>query len=152
MNALTYGGFRLDKVRIEFDPAGLARRARPDMPQGPLVFEKVLGGKALTSHTGSDGTLFFEATNASDDQVKAQIDVVKTGAGSLGRLAAWKALRARLPERATALVVVNAQEIVQMLLTIMGTVSNRPDLKPPADMPRVPALMGIVPDRLARGV
>ena len=25
LNALTYGGFRLDKVRIEFDPAGLAK-------------------------------------------------------------------------------------------------------------------------------
>ncbi len=142
LNALTYGGFRLDKVRIEFDPAGLAKSARPDMPQGPQLFEKVMGGKALTSHTGSDGKLFFEATNASDDQVKAQIDVVKTGAGSLGRLAAWKALRARLPERATALVVIDAQETVQMLLTTMGTMSNHPDLKPPADMPRVPALMG----------
>ncbi len=142
MDALTYGGYRLDKVRIEIDPARLAKRARPDMPQGPLVFQKVMGGNALTSHAGSDGKLFFEATNASDDQVKAQIDAINTGAGSLGRLAAWKALRAKLPERATALVVVNAQEAVQMLLTTVGTMSNHPDLKPPADMPRVPALMG----------
>ena len=29
-----------------------------------------------------------------------------------------------------------------MLLTTVGTMSNHPDLKPPADMPRVPALMG----------
>ncbi len=97
LNALSHGGFRLDKVRTEVDPAKMAKALRPDIHQGPLIFQKVVGGNALTSHTGSDGKLFLEATNASDDQVKAQIDAINTGAGSVGSLAAWKALRGPAP-------------------------------------------------------
>ncbi len=142
-NALNHGGFPLDKVRTEVDPARMARAVRPDIPQGAVFFQKMVGGTVITTHTGTDGKMFFEATNVSDDQVKAQIDAVKDGAGSLGSLAAWKALRARLPERATALVVLDAQETVKMVLTTLGALSNRAELKPPADMPKVPALMAL---------
>jgi hypothetical protein len=142
LDAVTHGGFRLDNVRTEVDQERMAKAFRPVIPQGPLIMQKITGGKDFTTHMGTDGKLFFEATNVSDDQVKAQIDAVNNGAGSLGSLAAWKALRPRLPERATALVVLDTQEAIKALLAMIGPVTNRPDLKPPADMPRVPALMG----------
>jgi hypothetical protein len=93
---------------------------------------------------GTDGTLFFEATASSDDQIKAQLATIRDGSHSLGNLSSWKALRAKLPEQATVLVILNAQETAKMILAAIGAASNNPGLKSPTDLPKTPALMGFV--------
>jgi hypothetical protein len=140
-NALSHGGFQLNKVKIEIDAKKIAE-ARPDVPNAAEIFEKVAPGQAITTYMGTDGKLFFEASASSDDQVKAQIDAIKDGSHSLGRLASWKALRAKLPEQATVLILLSAQETVKMIFASIGAMSNNPGIKPPADLPKEIALMG----------
>ncbi len=138
-NALSHGGFQLARVKIDIDPQKVAE-ARPDVPGAAEIVKKVVG-KTITAYTGTDGKLFFDASASSDEQAKAMIDAIKDGSHSLGRLASWKALRARLPERATVLVLLSAQETVKMIFASIGAMSNNADLKPP-DMPEAPALLG----------
>src|SRR5262249_53157654 len=139
-SALGHGGFQLNKVKIEIDPKKIAE-ARPDVPNAAEIFKKVAPGQAITSYIGTDGKLFFEASASSDDQVKAQIDAIKDGSHSLGRPASWKALRAKLPEQATVLVLLSAQETVKMIFASIGAMTNNAGLKPP-DLPEAAALMG----------
>lgn len=134
-NALSHGGFQLARVKIDIDPQKVAE-ARPDVPGAAEIVKKVVG-KTITAYTGTDGKLFFDASASSDEQAKAMIDAIKDGSHSLGRLASWKALRARLPERATVLVLLSAQETVKMIFASIGAMSNNADLKPP-DMPECP--------------
>jgi hypothetical protein len=141
-NALTYAGFQLARSKTEFDPQQIARNAGNQLPNSDQVLGKMFAGKTLITYTGTDGKLFLEATAASEDQIKAQIDAVKDASHNLGALASWKALRAKLPEQATVLVLLSAQETVKMLLTAVGAMSNNEGIKPPADLPRATALLG----------
>lgn len=140
-DALNHGGFRLDRVTTKIDPKVVAA-ARPDVPNFAQIFGKMLPGDALSEYTGTDGQLFLTAVAPSDDQVKAQIEAIQDASRSLGGVAAWPALRAKLPRRATVLVAMNAQEVVKMLLSVMAAASGKAGLKPPADLPEAPALMG----------
>jgi hypothetical protein len=141
-NALSHGGFQFTRVKTEVDPQKMAKEARPDVPNAAEIFKKVVAGNAITTYTGTDGKLFVEAMAPSDDQMKAQIDAIKDGSRSLGSLASWKSLRAKLPERATVLVLLSAQETVKMIFSSVSAMSNNADMKLPADLPKAPALIG----------
>jgi hypothetical protein len=139
-NALSHRGFQLTRVKVEIDPKKMAE-ARPDVPNAAEIFKKVAAGNTITTYVGTDGKLFFEAAASSDEQAKAQIDALEDGSHTLGRLASWKALRAKLPEQATVLVLLGAQETVKMIFSSIGAMSNNPGIKPP-DLPEAVALMG----------
>ncbi len=144
-NAVTHGGFQFARIKNHIDPAQIAKIAKdanPQMANGADLIKKMFTGNDLISYVGTDGKLFLEVTATSDDQLKAKVNAIKDGSHGLGTLAAWKALRARLPEQATLLVLVNAQEMVKMILTSFGAMANRGDVKPPADFPKATALMG----------
>ncbi len=141
-DALTYRGFRLSRARAELDPQQIAKAAGNQVPNAEQVIGKMLAGNALTSYRGTDGKLFLEAAGPSEEQLKAQIDAIQDGSHSLGASPSWKALRGKFPEQVTVLVLLNAQETVKMILTSVGAMQNNDAIKPPADLPRAPALMG----------
>ena len=141
-DALTYRGFRLSRARAELDPQQIAKAAGNQVPNAEQVIGKMLAGNALTSYRGTDGKLFLEAAGPSEEQLKAQIDAIQDGSRSLGASPSWKALRGKFPEQVTVLVLLNAQETVKMILTSVGAMQNNDAIKPPADLPRAPALMG----------
>jgi hypothetical protein len=145
-DAVTHGGFRFARIKSQVDPAQIAKLANDANAQvhnGAEIMKKMFTSNDLISYVGTDGKLFLEVSATSDDRLKAQVDAIKDGSQSLGTLASWKALRARLPEQATVLMLVNAQEMVKMILTSVGAMQNQGELKPPADFPRATALMGI---------
>ena len=136
MAASSSPGSRARSTRQQI--AKLAKDANAQVPNSGEIMKKMFTGNDLISYVGTDGKLFLEVSAASDDQLKAQVDAIKDGSHSLGTLASWKALRARLPEQATVLVLVNAQEMVKMILTSVGAMQNQGELKPPADFPGRP--------------
>jgi hypothetical protein len=145
LNALTHRGFQFARIKSHVDPAQIAKLANDanaQVPNSAEIMKKMFTSNDLISYVGTDGKLFLEVSATSDDQLKAQVEAIKDGSHSLGTLASWKALRARLPEQATILVLLNAQEMVKMILTSVGAMQNQGELKPPADFPRSTALMG----------
>ena len=146
LNAVTHGGFRFARIKSHIDPAKIAKLtkdANAQVPNSAEIMKKMFTSDDLISYVGTDGKMFLEVSATSDDQLKKQVDAIKDGSHSLGTLASWKAVRARLPEQATILVLVNAQEMVKMILTSVGAMQNQGELKPPADFPKTTALMGI---------
>jgi hypothetical protein len=141
-NALTYGGFQLARSRTHVDTQKIVKNANTPLPNADEIMKKMFAGNNVTSYMGTDGKLFLEVTAPSEDLLKAQIDAIKDGSRSLGASASWKALRARFPDQVSVLVLLNAQELVKLLLTGIGAMSNQADLKPPADFPKATALLG----------
>jgi hypothetical protein len=141
-DALEYRGFRLGKTSIKFDMQKAMKQARPDVPNLEAFARSMIPSNSLTTYTGTDGKLFLELSARSDSDAKAQIDLLKDSANSLGNLATWKSLQEKLPGRSTVLAVVNAQELVRMIYSLENSM-NQGNAKPPTDLPKTPALMGL---------
>lgn len=141
-DALTHGGFRFNRIRSELDADQLAKATRNSAPNSDQILKMIFTGKSLTTLMGTDGKLFLEVSGNDEDQLRKQVDAVKAPGRGLGAAAAWKALRSQFPENVSVLVLLSAQETAKALLQGIGAGANRPDLKPPADLPKAPALLG----------
>lgn len=141
-DAVTQGSFHLARVTTAVDPKTLVAQARKAVPNSDEIIKKMFTGNAVTTYTGTDGKLFVEVNAATDDEAKAQVAAIVDSSRGLGHLPAWKALRPKFPERTTWLVLINAQEAVKMFVSGIGMATNKPDIKPPADLPKSPALLG----------
>ncbi len=155
LNAVTHGGFQFTRIKSHVDPAQIAKLAKdanPQLPNSGELMKKMFTGDDLITYVGTDGKLFLEAAGPSEDQLKAQIDAIKDGSRSLGASPSWKALRARLPEQVTVLVLLNAQEMVKMILTSVGAMQNQGELKPRPTSPSRPPWWGSRWSRRPRGM
>ncbi len=141
-DALTYGGFRFNRIKSELDAQQIAKATKNSTPNSDQILKMIFTGKSLTTLMGTDGKLFLEVSGNDEDQLRKQVDAVKAARRGLGAAAAWKALRPRFPENVSVLVLLSAQETAKALLQGIGASANRPDLKPPADLPKAPALLG----------
>ncbi|MHB1562218.1 MAG: hypothetical protein ACYC61_32630 [Isosphaeraceae bacterium] len=141
-DALTYGGFRFNRVKSEIDADQLAKATKTSTPNSDQILKMIFTGKSLTTLMGTDGKLFLEVSGNDENELKKQVDAVKAAGHGLGTQTAWKALRSRFPENVSVLVLLSAQETAKALLQGIGAGANRPDLKPPADLPKAPALLG----------
>src|SRR5207249_595858 len=82
---------------------------------------------------------------ASDwNKAKSLIDTTFDGRSGVGQTRAYRALRAKMPERVRALFMVSAQGVVRQMATRFAAFlpPDSPAATPPEDMPTTPALLG----------
>lgn len=141
-NALTYGGFELNRIKTTIDRKELEKavEATGREPAKAAIYDKIMPGNTATAYVGTDGKLFLEMIARSDDESKARIDTIKNGSNNLGSVPSWKTVRAKLPREATALVFVNAQALIRQMIEF-ARASNGANA-PEVELPKSPALVG----------
>lgn len=144
-DALKYGGYPLDRTKSVFSERliQLIQKEKPSFPNIVGIVQKIVPDRTIVAYFGSDGKDFISLVLASEEQVRAAIDVVRNARRNLGRLAAWKSLRGQFPKEMTLFMAINGQETVATILQIYGVLSNNADMKPPADMPGETQFLGI---------
>ncbi len=139
-NTQAYKGYTFHHATTTMD---LEKMITPNVPGGVDAIKKQLGGTDKTqSWYGTNGKLVLSVAAKDWDEAKAQVDAFTDGTNALASTAGYKALRAKLPKQASALVLISAQGIVKQMAGQMAMVTGA-DPKVPADMPKEAALMGM---------
>ncbi len=139
-NALAYKGFELSKATVTFDLAKMAS-GQPNNPGGEEALRKMFGGDTMTTWYGTDGKRVASVVAKSADEAKSKIDAIVDGKQGIGQSAGFKAARALLPEKASMIVLINAQEMVKQLTKVISSFAGQ-NLPAPAGMPKEAVLFG----------
>ena len=139
--AQTHGGFELARATMSLDLDRLAK-LQPETPGAAALLRAMLG-ETMSTWYGTDGKVVLSVTAPDWEQARALIDAATAGRGSLGSSAGFRAVRSRLPERLGGAFLLSAQGFVrQMSAQLAALQPENPNIKPPADLPREPALFG----------
>jgi hypothetical protein len=134
-NAETYAGFTFSRVEGTIDSDKLAKLAAGN-PAGTPGLKAMFGGDRFRSWYGVSDTQMLQVMAPSWDDAKAQIDAYTKGGATLGKLPAYGAIRAKLPEQANFLMLMSVQGLVRQLGAQFSA-------KVPDDLPKEPALIGV---------
>jgi hypothetical protein len=142
-DALEYKGFKFNKATITFDIDKMVEQQGGGNPAAGAMIKQMLGENGtMTTYFGSDGKRIASIVANTPDEVKARLDAVLGGSsGGIGRTPSFAAVRAKLPERANLVVLMNAQELVKTVARLLGGLTGG-EMKPPANLPKEPALFG----------
>ncbi|HEV3162949.1 MAG TPA: hypothetical protein VGZ22_02830 [Isosphaeraceae bacterium] len=140
-NAQTYHGFTLNRSVITFDPEKFAQQQK-GVPNASKMLKAIVGD-SLNNWYGTEGKVVVSAVAADWDKAKAEIDSFLTGQGSVGKTASYQKLRAKLPAQVNGLVLVSAQGLIQQITQMLGMLPDTPGVKPAADLPKEPQLLGV---------
>jgi len=137
----TYRGLTFSHIAttIDFDKLGAQGGANP---AGIASIKALYNGGTMNTWYGIDGTRVLQVIAPTWNDAKAQIDTFLDGKASIGASPNFKALRAQLPEKNSLLAIVSIQGLVKMFASQFAAAANKPDLKPPGDLPKEPALFG----------
>jgi hypothetical protein len=145
-NVVNHRGFQLNKLTTQISPEQLANAAAGRLPSNvadpTALFQRMIKNDSIMSFTGADDKLFIETTGYTEEEIKAQLDMIKDGTRNLSNVDDWKFLKARLPQQVSLLVILNSQETVKMALAATTALKGVPELKLPAGLPTMPALTG----------
>lgn len=139
--AEAYKEFQFNKATMTFDLDAIAKQ-QPNNPGGADAVKQVLGSNDLTTWFGTDGKQVLSVSAKDWNAAKAQIDAALSGAGNLGATPGYKVIRAKLPEKVNALVLVSMQGAVRQLAAQASARTPDGTVRVPADMPKDPALLG----------
>jgi hypothetical protein len=138
----TYQGLTFSHLVATLDAEKMAKLAG-NQPGSAASLKAMYGGDALHYWLGTDGKRLFHVMAPKWDDVKAQLDTyLKPGAG-VGTQPGFKAVRSKLPEKASFLMLLNVQGLARVFATQFAAQFNKPGLKVPADMPAEPAFVGL---------
>ncbi len=137
----TYQGFAFDRTTVVIDLDKLAKLQAN--PAAAASLKSMFRDGKMTYWLGTDGKRVIQVIANTWDEAKAQLDVFMKGEGGIGTNASFKAVRGKLPEKANLMVLVSMQGLVKMFANQFAAVLNKPDLKPPGDMPKEAALFGL---------
>jgi hypothetical protein len=140
-NAETYKDIKFTKISATFDLDKMVA-AQPNNPQAKQVLEGMFGKDAtMTSWYGTDGKQVISITGKSFDQVKPKLDALLGGSGGIGQSAGFKAVRSKLPEQVGMVLLVNAQQLVTQMSSLMSSVTGA-DMPAPTGMPKDAVFFG----------
>lgn len=137
--AQKHRGFSFDHMvaTLDFDKV-----AGPN-PAGAASLRATFGGDSMNTWLGTDGQRVIQVMAPSWDDARARIDAFLDGKASIGATAGYKAVRSRLPEQSTVLMLASAQGLVRMIAAQMEAAAGK-EAKPAAapDPAGEPALFG----------
>jgi hypothetical protein len=140
-NAQTYNGVTFTHVAATVDLEKLAELGGKN-PGGVAGMKAMVGDGSQSFWYGAEGKRLFQMMTPSWDEAKARLDAYLMGEQGLGGTAGFKAVRSKLPDRASLMMLMSVQGLARLFATQFSAMANKPDLKPPADMPKEPALFG----------
>jgi hypothetical protein len=140
-NAKTYEGMTFAHVVMSIDLDRLAKLGG-NVPGQAENMKAMFGGESMSFWYGTDGKRLLQVMASSWDEARAQLDAYLKGDGGIGGSAGFKAVRAQLPPQASLLAMLSAQNFARMFATQLATMTKNPNVKPPADLPKDPALVG----------
>ncbi len=139
-DAKTYKGIAFSSSAVTIDLEKLAE-AQAGNPAAADAVKKMFGGDTLTTWYGTDGKAVLSVVAPTWEAAQPKLDVLLSGTGGIGGDAGFKAARGQLPEQVSALMLVNAQQVVKSLAGLIGTFTGG-EIPVPADMPKEPAYFG----------
>ncbi|MEJ7680224.1 MAG: hypothetical protein WKG06_20690 [Segetibacter sp.] len=137
----THRGFTFNHAVAKIDLDKLEKLGGNN-PAGATTMKSMFGGDSLSYWLGTDGKRVIQVMTPTWDDAKARIDAFLDGDAGIGTTPSYKAVRSLLPEQVSLLMLVNAQGLVRMFASQFAATLNQPDLKPPGDLPKEPALLG----------
>ncbi len=141
-NAETYKGYTFTRTEMVIDKDKFAK-LQPNNPAAGATLTVMYGGDKVTSWYGVNETQMIQLMDTSWDKAKAQLDAYLGGESGVGNTAGFKAVRAKLAKQVNLLAMVSVQGLANQLAAQFGAISNNPNIKPSADMPKEPALIGM---------
>jgi hypothetical protein len=139
--ARSYRGLTFTHASVTVDMEKLAELV-PNNPAQAASLKAMFGDGRLDYWYGTDGKRLLQVMAPSWEDARSFIDPYLDGGRSIGQTAGFQSARGALSERASFLILYSAQELVRMTARQMATVTNNPNLKPPADLPADPAFLG----------
>jgi hypothetical protein len=140
-DALTYEGFSFSKVEMALDFDKIAK-LQPNNPGMVPMMKAMYGGDKLTAWFGVKDKQLAHIAAPSWDDAKSQLDTYLKGGDGVASTPGYKAIRGKLPEKASLLMLVSAQGLIKQIVAQFGAMGLTPDAKPPTDLPKEPALFG----------
>jgi hypothetical protein len=138
--AQRYRGYDFSEARIVLDLEKLAR-LQP-APGAADAMRSAFGGDTMLTWFGTDGKLVLSVSAKDWDEARGMIDAYLDGKNPVGDVAGFRGTRAKLPDQVTLLGLLSAQGIVRQVTNQLATMLQNPDLKPPADLPKEPVMLG----------
>ena len=143
-DAENFGGVSYTRMSATFDAKKLA-----ELGQGANEAQlKKMLGDSLNYWIGVDGNRVIQVTAPTWDEARGRLERFAKGDSAVGALAGFKKVRSELADRASFLMIVSGQGLVNMMAKQLAATSGRPDLKAPAGIPAEPAFLGasLTPD------
>lgn len=134
----TARGFTFDRLTGTIDLDKMAQLGGQNQA-GAASMKAMFGGGVMTLWIGTDGKRVIQLTVPTWDDARAQLDTFLDGNGGISSTPGFKTVRSALPEQASMLMLLNGQGMLRMITAVQ----NNPALKPPDDLPREPALIGL---------
>jgi hypothetical protein len=141
-NVQTEQGFTISHTRVTMDMDKMAK-LQGNNPAAAASMKGMFGGDTLDYWTGTDGKRVVQIMTPNWEDAKTLLDNFVKGENAVGNTAGFKAVREKLPEKSTMMVIVSMQGLVKMFASQFSAMTNKPDLKAPGDMPKEPALLGV---------
>lgn len=132
--AETYAGFTFTRIEMTLDPDKIAKLTAGN-PAGAGAMKAMFGGERVLSWYGVNETQMLQVIAPNWDDAKAQVDAYFKGGNTLGALAGYRAIRAKIADRANVVFLMSIQGLLrQMAAQFSGKV--------PDDLPKEPAFLG----------
>ncbi len=114
-----------------------------NQPGQAEALKSMFGDGRLSTWYGTDGKRLFEVAAPTWDEAKALVESYLKGTGGVGDTAGYKAVRSELPDQAAFMMLLSTQGMVRMFAKVFAGTTKNPNLKPPDDMPKEPAYIGL---------
>ena len=148
-DAESYKGYKFSKCEVVLDVEKFA--SLQPAGGGAAMFNSLYGGDRLTTWYGVNDSQLVSATGKTWEQAKAQLDAVLEGDKKLSTTPGFKAVRPRLSNNASLLMMMSMQGLAKQFATQFGAMANNFNIKVPADMPAEPAFVGLSVSAAAGG-
>jgi len=135
-----YQGMSFTHIVAVLDDEKLAKLSAPG--SDPAAFKTIFGGDSLSYWLGVDGKRVINVTTPTWDEAKAQLDKYMKEDSHVGALPAFQAVRSALADRASFIMILNAQGFVRMIAAQLAASLKKPELKDLAGLPKEPAFFG----------
>ena len=137
-----HAGYTFTKVVMVFDMEKMAAMSGNN-PAAQASTEAMLGGDRMTTWMGTNGDLVMTVNAPDWEAAKALIDGTFGGEAGIGSTASYKAVRGRMPEEVTGLMMLSAQGLVKQLNVQLGAMFGGAKPDDAVELPAEPALMGM---------
>lgn len=139
--AETYDDVSMTRVVMTFDLEAMS--GGPQAPaESVAAIRSIFGGDSITTWVGAKDR-YSVFVNAPDwPTARGLIDRIREAEGAVGESDSYRAVRPKLPEQVSALVMVNVRGLVDQFSSMFSAMFDR-EIEPPADLPDGPALVGV---------
>lgn len=144
-DANSHRGISFTRLEMTLDLDKLAKLNQLQ-PADPAVGDNIkamLGSNRVTTWYGSQNSQVIQLTAPSWEKAQDLLDASLDGRNTLGATPGFKAVRDKLPERASLLGLFSAQGLVRQVVISLSNMTRNPDLKPPDNLPKDAALIGV---------